>query len=85
MAALSPAQLAVLKAAADGGVYRMSTRRTLYRWTARGRSCAVNATVDALLRAGLVKVDFSGVRAVAVLTDAGRALLESTNGKEPTR
>lgn len=77
---LTPAQLRVLRATAEGEVYRMATRRSLYVWRVRGRKGAANTTVDALGRAGLVEIDASDFRRpVAIPTDAGRALLATLN------
>ncbi len=80
---LSPAQLRVLKSAAEGKV----SRRISYPYGWRAADCDGSfapraVTCDALLDRGLISLDFERAdarRVPAVLTDSGRALLATLN------
>lgn len=77
---LSPAQREVLTAADHGRVTRSlysPTRWYVDAWMRGGRN--VTTTVDALIRAGLLETGpfvALGTPRLAVLTDAGRAMLQ---------
>jgi ribosomal protein S19E (S16A) len=77
---LSPAQVSLLRSAALGKVWRDEYgcgRRPLYAWCVEGDSRVVSKTFNALHDAGLTAIDFTKRnRPVAVVTDAGRALLD---------
>lgn len=80
---LTPAQVAVLRAAVDGKLSRQYGYP--YRWHAAGADGAFaprSATCDVLLDRGLVNLDFgrqNGQWVPAAVTDAGRALLDTLN------
>lgn len=80
---LSPAQRRVLRAAAVGKLRR--ERFFPYGWRAAdgaGVFAPRTATCDALLDRGLIALDFDrgdGRRVPALLTAAGRALLDTLN------
>lgn len=79
-ARLTPAQLAALKAAADGNLARQSGYP--YRWHAGGWVFPRAATCKALLSRGLIALDFEhqpGLWVTAAVTAAGRALLDTPN------
>lgn len=76
-ARLSPAQLAVLKSAADGNVKRQVGYP--YRWYSDGWLVPRSATCKGLLSRSLMELDFDGADArfiPAVVTDAGQAVLD---------
>jgi hypothetical protein len=84
---LSPAQVALLRSVALGKVWRDDRGRVrpLYTWCVQNEARSVTRTFDVLFDAGLAAIDFSDRhRPAAVLTDAGRTLLDSltTNQKD---
>jgi len=88
MAALSPAQLAVLHAAADGRVFRghSSDGHRIAWWIDRSpepRNVTASAEVEELLEAGLLELGpiNADLRRTAIPADAGRALLETLNAE----
>jgi hypothetical protein len=83
---LTPAQAEVLTLAAEERVTRSLYSPT--RWYAQttyfGRPHAVTATVEALIKAGLLETGAFvalGTPRLAVVTDAGRVLLDTLNNK----
>jgi hypothetical protein len=89
MPILSPAQRAVLKAAANRNVWADPAREPV-RWmvgvreNARPDTPAVQALIDAGLLASDQRITHSiGTWCFATPTPAGRALLDTLNGKEP--
>lgn len=83
-ARLSPTQLAVLRAAAEGRVWRASSGEAINVWFASDGRGSVTGTVKALIRRGLLMIDPASPRhrRTVRLTDAGRALLDTLNGKD---
>lgn len=84
MPALSAAQLAALKAAADGKLSRL--RGFPYSWRGsneNGSYAPRSATCDALIERGLIALDFehwdSARWVTALVTAAGRAVLDNHN------
>lgn len=82
---LSPAQIALLRSVALGKVWRddRGSRRPLYTWCVQNEARSVSRTFHVLHSAGLVTIEFADRnRPVAVLTDAGRAVLDTLNNPE---
>lgn len=83
MAALTPAQRTVLRAAADGKVWRNESMPEPCQWIvpdAKSAYRVANRTVESLVRRGLLAVGPSAyLHSYAAPTDAGRALLDTLN------